>query len=366
MVQDLPRGKLLISGTMRGGSSLVSNILNAHSEVLVVSEYIHFFRFLYRKSEPVTESSIKQSLEEMRLRLFYRYDIPLDSSTIFADVIASGISYQNLYNAILRHLLNQTGKLIGGEDAALNWTTIPEYFRLFPEGKVVQIVRDPRAVLASWHKLSYQKVGYLDAIFNCIDNMDKCLTYQSLYSDKDYMSVRYEDVVGQPEVISKKLCEFLEIEFQPLMIAPKQWDSVFDGVLIKRGWSSHTGSMKNRGFDESRLTAWESILEDWELCLCEHLVNDRLCKFGYEFSGKMFTQPDFMKGIDYLRNDPFLAKRYMKWFLSNEGSEGHIDDPTDPFSWGATGENKSKFVDTPKGKAFLKELELIRGSQQKQ
>jgi hypothetical protein len=357
---EIPKKRFLISGTMRGGSSLVSSILNAHSNVLALGEYIHFFRFLYREADPPNVESFSQKLEEMRLRLFYRYNLQFESDRVLADVRDKGVSYQNLYDAVLRYFLEQAGKEIGGEDAALNWTTIPEYLRLFPDGKVIQIIRDPRAVLASWHKSSYHETKYLDAIFNCIDNMEKCLTYQKILSQDNYMFVRYEDVITQPEETARKFCEFIGIEFEPLMIHPERWDELFDGVLVKRGWSSFTGSMKNKGFDKSRMNAWEKNLDDWELCLCEMLTGERLTKFDYDFSEKKFSHTEINKSVEILRQDSFLVSRYMKWFLTNEGSEGYPEDPTDPFSWGGSEDYKKRFVDTKKGKEYLSKMAKLQ------
>ena len=352
--------KFLISGTMRGGSSLVSNIFNAHSKVLALGEFIHFFRFLYRESEIPTPESFGFKLEEMRLRLLHRYGVEFNSAEVLSDTIERGLSYQNLYESILNYYLGRVGKEIGAEDAALNWTTIPSYLNLFPEGKVVQIVRDPRAVLASWGKSSYHKVKYLDAIFNCIDNMDKALFYSQCYSKDSYMFVRYEDVVLYPEETIEKLCKFIDIEIEPLMLRPQEWDTVFDGVLMRRGWSSHAGSMRNRGFEEGRVSAWREKLEDWELSLCETLAGERLKAFGYEFVEKKYSREDIDKGLKMIREDEFLSGRYLRWFTSDQGAEGYPEDPVDPRSWGGSEDYTKRFIDTPKGKEYLHEVEVAK------
>ena len=48
MSYELPKGKIYIVGTMRTGSSVITNMLNAHSKIMILGEYIHFFRFIYK------------------------------------------------------------------------------------------------------------------------------------------------------------------------------------------------------------------------------------------------------------------------------------------------------------------------------
>jgi len=355
----LPEGNILVSGTMRGGSSLVSNILNSHSKVLILGEYIHFFRFIYKHYDPLTRRNVEKMLNEMNARLYYRYRVNIDIKSVLEDVDSVGISYNSIYDAIMRFYLKKLGKRIAGEDAALGWSTIPEYLRLFPDAKVIQICRDPRSVLASWHKASYQKINYLDAIFNCIDNMDKCSYYASLFPKEKYIYVKYEDVINNPEKEAKRFCELLDIEFEEIMIHPEKWDDMFDGTYVRRGWSSHIGKI-TKGFDASRMGAWKDSLEDWELCLCESLAKDRLEDFGYKLSEKHFTVGDVNRGLDVMRKSPYLYKRFLNWFTSNQGGEGNPDDPRDPKTWGATEKNKELFIHTEDGIAYLKAMEEIK------
>ena len=354
-----PKSRVLVSGTMRGGSSLVSNVLNAHSEIMVLGEYVHFFRFIYDCYNPLNRKSIGKMLDEMHARLFYRYKVSIDKNSILKDIDTNGYTYTSVYDSITRYYSKKLGKQIAGEDAALNWTTIPDYLKLFPDAKVIQIIRDPRSVLASWHKASYQKVNYLDAIFNCIDNMDKCSYYSKVFPNTTYIYVKYEDIINNPEKVARRFCELIGIEFESIMIKPDKWDDIFDGVYVKRGWSSHVGKM-TKGFDSSRMDAWKESLEDWELCLCELLAKDRLMKFGYELSGKLFDGETVFKAIDKLRSTPFLHKRFLGWLTSNQGAEGYPDNPRDPSTWGATEKNKELFLNTEDGKAYLKAIEEIR------
>ena len=119
-----------------------------------------------------------------------------------------------------------------------------------------------------------------------------------------------------------------------------------------------------KGFDSSRMGAWKDSLEDWELCLCEYLAKDRLNEFNYELSDNKFTAGDIHKGLDALRKSPYLYKRFLTWFTSNQGGEGNPDDARDLGTWGSTEKNKELFIHTEDGKAYIKAMEEIKNKYQ--
>ena len=56
-----------------------------------------------------------------------------------------------------------------------NGETLKIFLKMSSEHKAFQIIRDPRAVLASWKKLTYSKGNkYLNIIFQWIDAVNYC------------------------------------------------------------------------------------------------------------------------------------------------------------------------------------------------
>ena len=51
--------KIFMTGTMRTGGSLLINILSAHSKVVILTEVIHFYRFIYNRYSPLNVKSLK-------------------------------------------------------------------------------------------------------------------------------------------------------------------------------------------------------------------------------------------------------------------------------------------------------------------
>ncbi len=52
-----------------------------------------------------------------------------------------------------------------GEKSLMQWSNIPLFFEMFPNGQVVHMVRDPRDVLASYREFTNEvQFRYLDAV----------------------------------------------------------------------------------------------------------------------------------------------------------------------------------------------------------
>ena len=350
---------IMVAGTLRGGSSVVYNALNAHSKIMILGEYVHFFRFIYKHYDPLNRINVERLLDEMHARLYWRYRVEIDKDKILSAIDSNGYTYQVVYDAIMTFFLEIMEKDIPGEDAADNWKSIPEFLSLFSDAKVIQVYRDPRAVVASWKKSSRNNTDYMGVLFNCIDNMKSCSYYKKYLSPDVYYCIKYEDMLMSPERIVRELCDFIDEKFEPLMIQPEKWNELFDGVYMKRGWSSHVGEMKE-GFDLTRINAWNDSLDDWELCMCETIANDCMKELGYRLSGKKFDTCSALKWIDVVRENQFLYKLFSLWLPLKQGSDAYPSNPRDPYTWGIPLRMKERFVDTDDGKAYLKVMDEIR------
>lgn len=344
--------KIFITGTMRTGSSLVANLLSVHSKIRVISDGIHFFRFIYKRYDPLDEKNLQRLLLHLRARLYHRFEMDFDVPGVSQRIIRRGVSYPVIYDEVMTFFLKQKGeKEIWGDDPALQWREIPDFINMFPEGRVVHILRDPRAVMCSWKRaIGKDSFRYLHSILNSID----CLRYAGIYSKSlnpgRYFLLRYEDMVADPEKWVKKLCAFIGVEFEKIMLEPERWNATLGNNVLELGRSSFDGNVV--GFSVGRANRWRDVIEDWELCLAESLLGGLLAESGYEPSGKPLLPKNFIDGL----------KAYL---LKGEGVETYPSDPTDYRTWGVPQSDSSQtrwFRDTPQAAAYIKEMEEIEGN----
>ena len=76
------------AGTMRTGGTLVCNLLSTHKEVIILADVIHFFRYIYKRYDPIKSKSLLYKLcGELSLRLKLRDDINIDKEIFFKTVL---------------------------------------------------------------------------------------------------------------------------------------------------------------------------------------------------------------------------------------------------------------------------------------
>ena len=227
--------------------------------------------------------------------------------------------------------LTKSKKGIWGEKTNLAWTKIPSFFEMFPKGRVIHIVRDPRAVLSSWKKFTHAPGNdYLDSILNCYDSMKKGLFYRNNYTDKRYTLITYEDLVSDPVNTVKNICNALDIGFDMSMLETSNFTNL-RGEKWKAN-SMHDNNMS--GISISVVDKWKDILEGWEIILTENIIDGLLSEFNYS-SVKINDKNEFVdKMINESQKSNLTSEGLIRFVLTNEGFERYPSDPLVKDNWG--------------------------------
>ena len=60
----------LYSRTMRTGGSLLSNLLSVHKDLIIITDIVHFFRYINKKYDPIDQNyKLFELSAELSLRL---------------------------------------------------------------------------------------------------------------------------------------------------------------------------------------------------------------------------------------------------------------------------------------------------------
>ena len=104
----------------------------------------------------------------------------------------------------------------------------PNFSRFFNEGKVIHMYRDPRAVLASWKKLSsIPNNAYLNCIFNWVDSTNYLLKFKRIFNSNVYFPIKYEDIMINPKKNVLKLIDFIGVEKNNILFQPEKMVKLF-------------------------------------------------------------------------------------------------------------------------------------------
>ena len=110
------------TGTMRSGGSLFQNLMSVHSEVIIFSGFVNFFRFYDGKYGKINLKSSRKILEHLKLRLSVRRGYDLDIESIYLKLKnLDKVSYADCYRLIMEHLRDIANKKIYGEYVTMGW-----------------------------------------------------------------------------------------------------------------------------------------------------------------------------------------------------------------------------------------------------
>lgn len=220
--------------TERTGSTLLSLMLNANSNVLSPSEepFAIFFSKKYRNKTSWTEKELNIYVTEFflmaekSLELYFTTPGKLLESLL---PYREKLTYERLIKLTYLQFLEPKPKAeikIIVDKQIKYFFYLPLLCELFPAAKFIVLVRDVRdnAVSKSNRGLnSSSNAMFLSALWH--------YTYSNIEflkkNNRDFIVVKYENMVTESEPVIRRICEFLGIEFSRQMIETEGYYEMF-------------------------------------------------------------------------------------------------------------------------------------------
>jgi hypothetical protein len=313
---------VFVSFLYRSGSTLLVLALDQSAELAVSYDTIHFMRFSYGKYRPVEknyERILKDTDERIREKWQLRLDLPEIRSRISAhDRISEGIVYDEIMRSFLG--LDENGRWIDRSDVC--WEGIPGFLEMFPEGRVVHLYRDPRAVLSSYKHMTYHpEPMYLDAVFASL-SMFNFISRDEIRNHPGIHLLKYEDLVCSPEKILVDLCTFLGIRFTDRMLEVGNFIDRFGKKFDSN--SSFTGPRMS--FDTRTIDLWKKKLSNVEIRFTEMILKEKMESFGYRSASPVLNKKETGELAGLLDHE-FLRPRYNYWLAHGDGQQAFPNTP---------------------------------------
>lgn len=345
---------IFITGVYRSGTTILTGLIGAHKDIDIGHPTIQYFRYILKKNIlPTNYKEIIQSIDE---RINFRYEIKLDTRRII-DEIESEIknsgeaSHKIIYDCVTRGLHGYSGNR-WSEKILLEWRNIPTFLEMYPKGKAIHIIRDPRDVLASYKNMTYEtEEKYLDAIFNCLDSMQHAIKYTKEISSKSYLLVRFEDLVADRSAEMKKICKFLDIEFNDSDYVEKNLKEGAGEGTVDLTLKTHSAFPAN--VDKKSFKRWDSKLSIEELSFAEAILFNEINYFKYELSNN-FNENHLKWLISIFNSNELIRERFKKFLDTGKGAEGFPSDPTDPKNWSSSTLEQGKELGKGAANAYKK------------
>jgi hypothetical protein len=273
---------IFVVGAPRSGTTLVSRILNAHPAIALADEIIYFDIVLKARSvvpeldTPERIGRLFELLPKMD-HVGYWHGMGEVLSEVKRRLLADPRpSYPKFYLLVMQVYAEQHGATRFGEKTPWNVRHLDEIVKLFPDARIVHMVRGPRANVASRRKLPRTSQDVVTAAIKWkLDVLaGRQFAMGASASPKNYMELRYEDLVADPEKEIRRLCRFVDEPFHTdMLVFHREQDVMFKDQPWKEGVF--------RPVYTDSLLMWRSYLSPAQARIVEIICGAEMRHFGY-------------------------------------------------------------------------------------
>lgn len=285
---------IFVAGNSRSGTTMMSRVLGSHPSVFTFGE-LHFFEQMHSPDD--TRGLSTSEATELAARLLsvqrqgylgkreparFREEAGAVVSPLGPEPTAA-----RTFEAFLRYEATRSGKSLPCDQTPRNVFYIGEILALYPEARVVLMVRDPRDVLLSqkrkWKRrfLGARGIPMREALRAWVNyhpiTISKLWTSSVSAGDRfeddgRVLCVRFEDLLAHPETEVRRVCEFIGVSFSEDMLN-----------VPRVGSSSGEDRPEQRGIDNARSGGWrKGGLSSTEVFLCQKMTGAPMKRHGYK------------------------------------------------------------------------------------
>ena len=296
---------IFVVGNPRSGTTMMGRILGKNDVVYTVRRESHFFENLYapedrnRKLSGSEASDLAARLVCIENDGFFMQGDPTrfeEKARAIIQSVNGDISHAGtIYDAFLRVTAKENGKAVPCDHTPGYVYYIPEVLSLFPTARIINMVRDPRDVLLSqknrWKRRFLGEQGKpLRLTFRTWMNYHPVATsilwraaVRRAYANRNdarVCSLRFEDVLTDPEKEVRKLCEFIDIPYDDKMLA-----------VPMVGSSLIPDNTSRKGVDKTRASNWRGGgLNSAEIFINQTITAKYMRELGYK-QVRVFPNP---------------------------------------------------------------------------
>jgi hypothetical protein len=286
---------VLISQVQRSGGSLLSQLFDGHPEVhahphelkignpkkyiwpeidlkdsperwfeiLFEDIVVRHLRYGYKKMEKYEDTFLFIFLPSLQKEIFFKY---LDS--------VKANSLRDVFDAYMTSYFGawvNNQNVLGQKKVITAFTprlaNIPEnmksYFDIYPDGKLISVIRDPKNWFPSAVRHNLNKYGDIrQALNQWNESAQSMLWNKETYGDRVCI-INFDDLVKRTEAVMRYLTQFLNIQFDDILLTP-----TFNKIPIKPNTSF---KLEDPGIIVSVLNRYKTLKQE-ELAVIEEMT----------------------------------------------------------------------------------------------
>jgi len=257
-----------------------------HPEITGAPEFLHFpdiVRMRRSMSENVERGWLAEYCTQEELDGYLRQFV----GSLFGKIASRGTQYVS-------------------EKTPQNVLCFQELAELFPAAKYINVVRDPRAIVASLLEVHRRATDrgvtvypdYIQDVFKAIAYTKRCLQRGQEFTDANpgkVYTLKYEALLLNPETETAKLCDYLGLAWTEEMLRPSSKKHMGESAITKKsGEIWYDKKMFYRDPDQANIEKWRQHLSGADTLLTNKAFAawGALDALGYQFDLEAFSSKD--------------------------------------------------------------------------
>jgi hypothetical protein len=234
-------------------------------EILFEDIVVRHFRYGYKKMAKYKDTFLFIFLPSLQKELFLKYLEPLYKLTqrdvfdaYMTSYFGAWVNNQNLLGD-KKFATAFTPRL------AFMETNMASFFKTYPDGRLISVVRDPKNWFPSANRHQLDKYGNITkALDQWNDSARSMVRNKKTYGDRVCI-ITFEDLVQRTDSVMRYLADFLKIRFDDILLTP-----TFNKIPVKPNTSF---KLENPGIMISALERYKTLSRE-ELNIIEAMTGE--------------------------------------------------------------------------------------------
>jgi hypothetical protein len=309
----LPDRPVIIGGCPRSGTTLLRTMLHCHPELAIPRE-TRFVIEAWDRRKRFGDLHDADNRRRLARWIFAREKsdadrFGLDPDAAVERLVAAPPTLGSLLAMCFVMYAEKDGKARWGDKRPKYAARMTAVWDLFPSAHFVNVVRDPRACVASMRALGWYDGRIAPAVELWERSLNTVNDWRPKLAADQLLEVRYEDLVADPEAILGRVASFCGLDAggdaMGRMLAYHRREEV-------RSERYHANVA--RPLDPSRVSSWSNALDGGEVAFVEAATGALMKQCGYEpVAGGTSAPQELLRELERCRKRTAAARWKLAW-----------------------------------------------------
>lgn len=306
-------GPIIVTGPDRSGTTLLYALLGSHPAVSMVRRSNLWRWFDQRYGDLADPANLDRCLDAM---LSYQrlQALEPDREALRTAFLTGDRTYGRLFDLVHRQHADRLGKARWADKSLHTELYAERIFAEVPDARIIHMVRDPRDRYASIiRRYEGRTKGVGAAMGRWVLSMRQGHRNLARHPDR-YLFVRYETLASEPEPTLRRICEFIDLDYdvEMLRMGMVTGDDDWDGNSSFGGFAPGTISTRPIG-------RFRSTLTPRQIAFIQTCANRLMRAHGYTPDALQLSPRD--RSAFYLTDLPLGQARLIGWIATRRISE---------------------------------------------